>query len=191
MSTPLDSPGTRTVLSRASDRTFYVFNAILSAAALAFLAYVLLLRHGVASSGLDLRFLPAVNATLNATAAVLLACGWIAIRRGARKVHQYLMVSAFVASSLFLVCYLAYHFVHGDTKYVGAARGLYLTILASHILLSMAIVPMSLASFYFAYTRSFSRHRAIGKVVLPIWLYVSVTGVMIFFMLRGSLPAHP
>jgi len=173
------------------DRTFYAFNAVLSVAALSFLAWILMIRKS-SGSNVDLRFLPAVNASLNATAACLLAAGWIAIRRGARKVHQYLMVSAFAASSLFLVCYLTYHYVHGDTKYAGHGplRAVYLLILATHILLSSAVVPLSLTSFYFAYRRKFARHRKVGKVLLPIWLYVSVTGVVIFFMLRASLPSH-
>jgi putative membrane protein len=173
------------------DRTFYLFNAILSVGALSFLAWILMIRKAGGAS-VDLRFLPAVNASLNATAACLLAAGWIAIRRGARKVHQYLMVSAFAASSLFLVCYLTYHYVHGDTRYAGHGplRAAYLLVLATHVLLSMAVVPLSLSSFYFALRRSFGRHRKVGKVLLPIWLYVSVTGVVIFFMLRASLPTH-
>ena len=181
------SAQTATATARASDRTFYVFNAILSVAALSFLAYILMIRRGGAST-VDLRFLPAVNATLNAIAACLLAAGWIAIRRGARKVHQYLMVSAFASSSLFLVCYLTYHYVHGDTRYQGhgAVRAVYLLILATHILLSMVIVPMSLTAFYFAWRKTFARHRRLGRWLVPIWLYVSVTGVVIFFMLRAS-----
>src|SRR4051794_38534290 len=111
---PLRSVG---LLNRTSDRMFYVFNAVLSTAALAFLLYILVLRRG--AGGVDLRFLPPVNAALNATAASLLVAGLIAIKRRAIFVHKYLMVSAFVASSLFLICYLAYHFVHGDTKFQG------------------------------------------------------------------------
>src|SRR5260370_33553053 len=103
----------------ASHRAFYVFNAILSGAALAFLAYILLIHRGTPGSGLNLRFLPAVNASLNATSAVLLTAGYVFIRRRAVRLHQYCMVSAFVASSLFLVCYLLYHYTHGDTKFQG------------------------------------------------------------------------
>lgn len=176
---------------RGRDRTFFFFNAALSIAALSFLAYILLLRRGT-STGLDLRFMPAVNAGFNATAATLLTCGWLSIRRGARRAHKYFMVSAFAASSLFLVGYLAYHYVHGDTKFqgTGAIRAVYLLILASHIILSAAIVPLSLSSFYFQWRQRWTTHRKVGRVVLPIWLYVSVTGVVIYFMLRGSLPSH-
>jgi putative membrane protein len=179
------------LLSRTSDRTFFIFNAVLSAAALAFLGYILILRRG--AGGADLRFLPPLNAALNATAASLLVAGLIAIKRRAIRVHKYLMVSAFIASSLFLVCYLAYHFVHGDTKYQGAGpiRALYFTILISHIVLSAGIVPLALTSFYFAFKAKLAKHKKVAKVTLPIWLYVSVTGVLIYFMLRGSPPAVP
>ncbi|HYO55211.1 DUF420 domain-containing protein [Archangium sp.] len=180
-------------LTRVSDRSFYIFTAVVSAAALSVLAYILLIRRGGAVGGMDLRFLPAVNASFNALAAMFLAAGWVAIRRKARRVHQYLMVSAFASSGLFLVCYLAYHFVHGDTRYAGGGmmRTVYLTILASHVLLSLFVVPGALLSFYFAWRNAFERHRKVTRWLAPIWLYVSVTGVVIFFMLRGSLPTSP
>jgi putative membrane protein len=178
--------------SRITDRTFYVFTGVVSAAALSLLAWLLLIRRGGAV-GVDLRFMPAVNASLNALSACLLVAGWVAIKRGARRVHQYLMVSTFASSALFLVGYLAYHYVHGDTKYAGdgVMRGVYLTVLASHVLLSMPVVPLALVAFYFAWRQDFRRHRKVTKWLAPIWLYVSVTGVLVFFLLRGSLPASP
>ncbi len=181
------------VLPRVSDRAFFVFNAVVSTAALSLLAYLLLIRRGDAGSGLDLRFMPAVNAALNATAAALLAAGWAAIRRGRPDLHKYLVVGAFAASSLFLVGYLAYHYVHGDTKYqgTGAMRLVYFGVLVSHILLSIVVVPGALAAFWFAARRQFATHKRVTRWLMPIWLYVSVTGVAIFFMLRGSLPSAP
>jgi putative membrane protein len=175
----------------ASDRPFYIFNALLSAVALSFLAYILLIHRGSPSASMDLRFLPAVNASLNALAGTFLVVGYVAIRNRARRLHKYCMVSAFAASSLFLLCYLAYHFVHGDTKYQGTGplRLIYYSVLATHVLLSMSIVPLALTSLYFAAKGAFGKHRRIARVTLPIWLYVSVTGVLIFFMLRGSVPA--
>jgi len=180
------------VLSRApdptADRRFFVFNAVVSVAALSLLGWLLLVRRGAGAGGADLRFLPAVNASLNATAALLLLAGWVAIRRGSMHVHRVLMVGAFVASSLFLVCYLAYHAVHGDTRYAGTGpmRAVYLTVLATHVLLSTAVIPLALAAFWFALRREFRRHRRVTRVLWPIWMYVSVTGVVIFFMLRSS-----
>lgn len=165
-------------------RRFWTFNGTVSAAALAFLAYILLVRKVSPGTGADLSFLPAVNASLNATAAVLLTLGWVAIKRGRRDQHPYYMVGAFAASSLFLVSYLVYHWAHGDTKYVGAHRGLYLGLLASHVLLSVPVVPLCLAAFYFAWRKRFVAHRRITRVLAPVWLYVSVTGVLVFFFLR-------
>lgn len=169
----------------ATDRPFYVVNALVSSLALGGIAYLLLGHRG---TGGGLTFMPAVNACLNATAACLLIAGRIAIARGAQRAHRGLMLSAFAASALFFVGYLAYHAVHGDTHFVGphAVRVLYLCILASHVLLSMVVPPLALAALYFAFTRSFTRHTKVTRFLFPIWLYVSVTGVLIFFFLRGS-----
>jgi putative membrane protein len=174
-----------------SDRQFYIFNAVLSVAALSFLAYILLVHGGAPGAGMQLRFLPAVNASLNALAAVFLCTGYVAIRNKAQRLHKYCMVSAFAASSLFLLCYVTYHFVHGDTKYQGSGplRLIYFAVLSTHVLLSMSVVPLALTSLYFAAKGAFGKHRRIARVTLPIWLYVSVTGVLIYFMLRGSAPA--
>jgi putative membrane protein len=169
------------------DRAFYAFNAVLSTAALAFLAWLLLLNEGGGVDA-DLSFLPAVNAGLNSTAATLIVAGWVAIRRRNRKAHQYLMVGAFAASALFLVSYVIYHYAHGDTRYAGegALRTVYLLILASHVILSMFVVPLCLSAFYFAFRKRFETHKRITRVLAPIWLYVSVTGVVIFAMLRAA-----
>ncbi len=179
--------------SSSRDRAFYIFNAILSAAALSFLAYILLLRRPEAAQTWNLGFLPAVNATFNGASAILLSAGYLFIRRRNQRLHKYCMVSAFVASCLFLICYLLYHYVHGDTKFQGTGmiRGIYLAVLSSHVLLSMTIVPLASTSLYFAIQKSFARHRRIARITLPIWLYVSVTGVVIFWMLRGSRGVLP
>lgn len=175
-----------TASARPSDRTFFIFNAVLSVAALSLLTWLLLFHGGLQGPHVDLRFMPAVNAVLNGTAAVLLLAGWVAIKKQRPDLHRYLMVSAFVASSLFLVGYLAYHAVHGDTKFggTGTVRVVYLVILASHVLLSIGVVPMSLAAFWFAWKREFPRHMKVTRWLHPIWLYVSVTGVVVFLMLR-------
>lgn len=176
------------VLSRdgVSDRSFFVFNAVVSISALAFIAYILLFRAAGPAEGVDLRFLPTVNASLNGVSALLLAAGWAAIRNRNVRLHRYLMVSAFACSALFLVCYLTYHYVHGDTRYQGEGwiRTVYFFVLITHIVLSMVVVPGALSAFYFAWRRRFDRHRRLTRIVLPIWLYVSVTGVVIYFMLR-------
>jgi putative membrane protein len=170
-----------------ADRTFFIFNGVLSAVALAVIAYLLLVRRG-AGGELDLRFMPAVNASLNGLATVLLLGGYVAIRRRARDIHKYLMVAAFAASALFLVGYLAYHYAHGDTKYVGGGpmRAVYFFILISHIVLSLPLVPMVLTTLYFSSRAQFPRHRRIARWTFPVWLYVSVTGVLVFVFLKVS-----
>src|SRR5690606_21942747 len=101
------------------------------------------------------------------------------------ELHRRLAVGAFAASALFLVGYVTYHYVHGDTRYEGGHRGLYLSILASHVLLSITVVPMALSAFYFAAERRFAIHKLIARVLLPVWRYVSVTGVVFFCFLHG------
>lgn len=173
-------------MTTQSDRGFWVFNAVISTVAIGFLGWLLVVRE---ASGInaDLGFMPGVNATLNATSATLLALGFAAIRSGRREIHQRLMVSAFVASVVFLVGYVLYHYAHGDTPYqgVGAIRTVYFTILISHVLLSIVMLPMILTTFYLASRRRFAAHKRLARWTLPIWLYVSVTGVVIYFMLRG------
>ena len=170
----------------AGDRGFLVFNAVLSTSALGFLAWLLLVNEGGALGGADVSFLPALNASLNACAAALLVAGWMAIRKKNVRLHRYLMVSAFAASALFLVSYVVYHYAHGDTRYggEGALRVVYFAILITHVLFSMAVVPLALSAFWLAYRQRFATHRKVTRVLAPMWLYVSVTGVVIFFMLR-------
>jgi putative membrane protein len=168
------------------DRRFMVFNAVVSVVALSFLAWLLLVPHGVEGRH-DLSYMPAVNACLNGLSASLLLAGWVAIKSGKIAVHKRLMVSAFACSSLFLIGYVAYHYVHGDTKFAGQGpiRAVYFAVLISHVLLSMAVVPMALASFYYAFRERFVTHARVARILFPIWLYVSITGVVIFFMLRA------
>ena len=172
-------------MTTKSDRGFWVFNAVLSLAAVGFLGWLLLLRQG-GGSGADLGFMPAVNASLNATSATLLVLGFVAIRNRRKELHKRLMVAAFIASTVFLIGYVLYHYAHGDTPYtgVGPVRVLYFTILISHVLLSIVMLPMILTTFYLAWRERFQAHRKIARWTLPIWLYVSVTGVVIYFMLK-------
>jgi putative membrane protein len=167
-----------------TDRQFFVWNAAVSTVAVAFIAYILR-RDATPGGSVDLSFVPALNALFNALSATCLVVGYLAIRRKAVQLHRFCMVAAFALSAVFLVGYLAYHYVHGDTKYTGAGRTFYLLLLASHVLLSITVVPGALTSFYFALTRQLERHRRLNRVFLPVWLYVSVTGVAIYFLLRA------
>lgn len=166
-------------------RAFMIINAVTSFSAVAFLFWLLYLRQGAGDAS-ALSFLPAVNAALNATTSAFLIRGWFAIKAGDRDLHAFCQKTAFVFSSLFLVCYILYHSVHGDSHYPGHGplRAVYFFILISHILLSMAALPMVLATFYFALTRRFGTHRKLARITFPIWLYVSLTGVLVFAFLK-------
>ena len=168
-------------------RAFMILNLAISGLALAFLFWLLYLRQG-GGDGSALAFLPAVNAGLNGTTSLFLVRGWFAIRAGNRELHAFCQKTAFVFSALFLICYILYHSVHGDSHYPGQGilRGVYFFILVSHILLSMAALPMVLATFFFALTGRFSAHRKLARFTLPIWLYVSLTGVLVFAFLKTA-----
>jgi uncharacterized membrane protein YozB (DUF420 family) len=129
--------------------------------------------------------LPAVNAVLNATCAVLLVIGYVLIRRGHRQQHRAVMLTAFGTSVLFLISYLTYH-AHAGSKHfpgLGTARVVYFTILLTHTVLAAAIVPLAIVTLSRGLSAKYDRHRAIARWTLPIWLYVSVTGVVVYWML--------
>jgi uncharacterized membrane protein YozB (DUF420 family) len=134
---------------------------------------------------LNVRDLPALNAVLNATSAVLIATGWALIRRGRREAHRRAMLAAVACSAAFLVSYLSYHFQVGSVRFQGQGpiRAVYFTILLTHTVLAAVIVPLVLITLSHALRERFDRHRRIARVTLPLWLYVSVTGVVIYWML--------
>jgi uncharacterized membrane protein YozB (DUF420 family) len=129
--------------------------------------------------------LPALNASLNALATVLLTAGWVLIKQKRRDAHRLCMLCAFAVSTAFLTSYLIYHYNVGSVPFQkpGAIRVVYLTILFTHIVLAAAIVPMILLSLSRALRAKFDKHRRIARWTLPLWLYVSVTGVVIYVML--------
>lgn len=135
--------------------------------------------------GISFAALPAVNATLNATTGVLLVIGYVLIRRGHWRQHRAVMISAFCTSVLFLISYLTYH-AHAGSKHfpgTGSARTLYFAILLTHTVLAAAIVPLAIITLSRGLSARYDRHRAIARWTLPIWLYVSVTGVVVYWML--------
>jgi putative membrane protein len=131
--------------------------------------------------------LPAVNAALNGSSAVLLAAGYLFIRRGRVRAHHWCMLGAFAFSALFLAGYLWFHFHAGIVRYQGTGwhRVLYFSILIPHTILAAVIVPLALITLTHAFRERFDRHRRIARWTLPAWLFVSVTGVVVYFMLFG------
>ena len=134
---------------------------------------------------MNLSQLPTLNATLNATSAALLLSGFLCIRAKKVSAHALCMVSAFAVSMLFLISYLIYHAHVGSVRFTrtGWVRPTYFTILITHTLLAVTIVPLALRTLFLAGRRRFMEHRAIARWTLPLWLYVSVTGVIVYWML--------
>lgn len=134
---------------------------------------------------MTVRDLPTLNAFLNATSAALLVLGWTLVRRGNREAHRRVMTAAFGCSSVFLASYLVYHAQVGSVRFpgTGSARTLYLAILLTHTVLAAAVAPMAVTTFVLAWKGRFEKHRRLARWTLPIWLYVSVTGVVVYAML--------
>ena len=134
---------------------------------------------------IDYTILPAVNASLNATSTVFLLLGFRFIRRGDRSRHRLCMLAALTTSALFLTSYVIYHANAGSIPFTGqgALRIIYFAILITHVILAATILPLALITLSRALAKRFDRHRAIARWTFPIWLYVSVTGVVIYVML--------
>lgn len=129
--------------------------------------------------------LPTLNATLNTVATVFLLVGYISIKQGRREAHKRLMIGALVVSAAFLTSYLIYHYNVPSKKFpeLGWIKTLYLLILIPHIILATVMVPMILKTFWHAYKEEWEKHKKIAKITFPIWIYVSITGVIVYFML--------
>ena len=134
----------------------------------------------------------ALNATLNGTSAILLACGYAAIRNGKIQLHKKFMLSAFAASCAFLISYLVYHYRVGHVPFQGQGliRPVYFTLLLSHTILAIVIVPLILITLRRAFLEKFDKHRLIARWTLPLWFYVSVTGVIVYLMLYQIYAPH-
>ena len=139
--------------------------------------------------------LPTLNASLNATAGVLLICGLVCIRKGLREAHRRCMVSAFVCSCVFLVTYVLHKIlvrgVHTPLGTEGVVLWVYRIMLLTHVILAIAVVPLAWTSIRRGLGGDFERHRKIARITWPIWMYVSITGVLIYFMLYHWYPAAP
>lgn len=152
------------------------------------LAVVLLFSIRLKDFGINvepLSFLPPIYATINGITALLLILGVIAIKNGNRALHQKLMTSAIACSLVFLVMYVAYHMTSDSTKFGGEGpiRLVYFGFLISHIILSIAVIPLVLISYVRALASKFDQHKKIAKITFPIWLYVAITGVIVYLMI--------
>jgi len=157
----------------------------ISAVATAFLFWLIYV-HPAAASSAQYAFLPALNALLNGLSATALAIGYIFIRARRISAHRAAMMTAFGFSTLFLVSYILHHALHGDVRYPvhAALRSLYLPLLASHIVLAVVALPLVLVTFFLSLSGRFREHRKVARWTFPLWLYVSITGVVTYILLR-------
>jgi putative membrane protein len=171
--TPRPAPG--------NTRAIVLAILAISVAASAFLFWLVYFHQAPAAFAHRLSFLPGLNALFNGLSAVALTTGLFFIRSRRITAHRNAMLTAFVFSSLFLVSYITNHALHGDQIFPGhgAIRTAYLTMLASHIVLSVVALPLILVTFFFSLTGRFAQHKKIARWTFPIWLYVSVTGVLV------------
>ena len=133
---------------------------------------------------------PLVNAILNGVSATFLVCGFIAIKKKNAFLHKHLMISAFISSTLFFTSYLIYHFTQGHFKFQGdgIVRLVYFLLLIPHILLAIVMIPLIFRTFFLAFQGRFSEHRCLAKWTFPIWLYVSITGVLLYVYIYILFP---
>ncbi len=167
------------------DRLALSVIGVVSALVVVTVGFFLLARPAEIQPGYDVSALPTLNAFLNGTSAVLLTVGYVFIRLRKVTAHKTCMVTAFGVSSLFLISYLIYHYHVGSVPFGGTGfiRPVYFTLLISHIVLAACIVPLALVTIYRAWTEQFEKHMRIARWTLPLWLYVSVTGVIVYWML--------
>ncbi len=178
---------TTTPNSPVSTRVPIAGIVLLSAAAVSLLLWLIYVHRAPPQYAQSLMFLPALNAVLNSLSAIALLVGFYFIRHRQIARHRTSMMTAFAFSALFLVSYVANHALHGDMIFPGhgTVRTVYLAILISHIFLSVVVLPLILIAFFFSLSGRFAQHKRIARYTFPIWLYVSVTGVVVYAMLAA------
>jgi putative membrane protein len=176
---------TTAIAPRSSTRPAVAAILAISAAATAFLFWLIYV-HPAAASSTQYAFLPALNALLNGLSATALLIGYTFVRARRIRAHRASMMTAFGFSTLFLVSYILHHALHGDVRYPAhaALRSVYLPLLASHIVLAIVALPLVLVTFFFSLSGRIPQHRKVARWTFPLWLYVSVTGVITYIMLR-------
>jgi len=179
-----------TAVQQANTRPEDIRSAIAAILAISVVASLFLLWliyiHPAAAAGSQFGFLPALNALLNGLSATTLLIGYTFIKAKCIRAHRAAMITAFSFSTLFLVSYILHHALHGDVRYPAQAalRGVYLPLLASHIILAVVALPLVLVTLFFSLTGRIPQHRQAARWTFPLWLYVSVTGVITWAMLR-------
>jgi len=169
----------------ATANRFRALIIVLSLAIPALVSFVIMQPQTGKLGTIDVSVLPKFHAILNSLTAISLVTGWYFIRNKNRSAHRLAMLTAFVLSSIFLVSYVVYHYQAAPTRFGGEGllKGIYYFILLTHIVLAAAIVPLVLFSVYFGLTNQFTRHRRVARWTFPLWLYVAITGVLVYWMI--------
>jgi putative membrane protein len=173
------------MISRTNDTRYFLLIALLSVAVPLLVSFLLFVPQTGKLGEVDVTFLPKLHALLNSLTAIALMLGFTFIKKGNIRYHRFAMVTAIVLSAFFLISYVTYHYQAPPTRFggEGTIRGVYYFVLLTHIVLAAIIVPLVLLSVYFAISEQFDRHRRIARWTLPIWLYVAITGVVVYFMI--------
>ena len=172
-------------MKKNNDRKYLFIIAILSVAVPLLVAFLLFIPQTGKLGEVDVTFLPKLHALLNSLTAIALLTGYYFIKNKNIRGHRFSMVTAFTLSAFFLISYVTYHYQASPTSYggTGSLKTIYYFILITHIILAAVIVPLVLLSVYFAVSDQITRHRKISRWTFPIWLYVAVTGVVVYFMI--------
>lgn len=192
-------------LTAKSNNYYLILIGVLSIAVPVLVAVLFYMPRTGKLIDLDVYFLPKLNAVLNSATAIALISGYYFIKSGKQRYHITAMITAFGLSTIFLLSYVTYHMAQGHVKYgdidgdgllsaaelaeVGIMRIIYLVVTLSHIVLAAIIVPFVLLSVYFGWTKQYNKHRKLSKWTFPMWLYVAVTGVIVFLMISPYYPA--
>lgn len=169
-----------------NEKLAYKVIGLLSSIVFVFLIWLIYFKSAATTEASFVNYLPMLNAFFNFLTSVFLILGYIFIKNNRIDLHIKSMISATSTSALFLISYVLYHHYHGDSKFLGTGgiRYIYFFILISHIVLSAVQVPLILSTLYLAFTKNTQKHKKVARITFPIWLYVSVTGVLIFIFLR-------
>ncbi|MBA9079020.1 MULTISPECIES: DUF420 domain-containing protein [Rufibacter] len=172
-------------IQHPNDSRYLILIAILSVVVPLLVAFLLFMPQTGKLGDLDVSFLPKLHAVLNSLTAISLVVGYRYIKKGNRRYHRFAMTTAFVLSAFFLISYVTYHYQAAPTPYGGEGliKGIYYFILITHIVLAAVIVPLVLLSVYFALSEQNARHRKVSRWTFPLWLYVAVTGVLVYLMI--------
>ncbi len=175
------------MLEKQNNTKAYTIIGVVSTITISFLVWLIYFKTPHETSASWVGTLPATNALLNSISFILLCCGLFFIKTGHRALHIKCMIAATFSSFLFVISYITYHHFHGDTKFLatGSIKYIYFTILITHILLSIPLVPLVLATLWNAYKENFDTHKKLARITFPIWVYISITGVLIYLILNN------